>query len=136
MAQLIVPADAATLTIQHLDARLDIPVKGKGTANTGLFVQVRDTGGNPRDEAGAVNEHQITVTVWGANAAAELDALEHAGKALAQLRLAELTGWLHNTPCTAVRILSLPYFDPDPATARARYTFTCRLHLRATATTI
>lgn len=135
MAELLIPADAATLAIQHLGETLDVPARSAAVVDAGLFLQVRDTGGTPRDDPGAVNVHQLTITAWGRNPRDDLDALELAGRALAEIRRAELVGWLRGTPCSAVQVLSLPYLDPDPGTRRARYTFTCRLHLRATATT-
>ncbi|MDO5676508.1 MAG: hypothetical protein Q4G35_03255 [Propionibacteriaceae bacterium] len=127
---MLVPADAATAAIQWLTARQVWPVTGK--ARTGRHLQVIATGGNPRDDAGAYNVHQLTITAWGKSPDDDLEPERAAARALAVLRDAATIGFLGEYPCTAVEVLSNPYPDPDPISSRARASFSVRLHLRAT----
>lgn len=124
-----IPADAVTAAIGWLQARQTWPAASKATS--GRMLQVANTGGNPRDEIGAYNVHQLTITAWGRNHDDDLEPERAAARALAVLRDAESIGNLGPYPCSAIEVLSIPYPDPDPQTGRARYSFTVRLHLRS-----
>lgn len=130
---MLLPADAETLLIQYLDDEMDCPVRGIATVMTERFVQVRGTGGQPREYVGAVNVHQLTVTAWGISNDDDYNTFPLAAKALAAIRSIEAEGWLGAVACPSVQVLSMPYQDPDPTTGRARYSFTVRLHLRSAA---
>lgn len=128
MSEVCVPVDAAAELIAFLGKRLAWPVAG--AARPGRMVQVLRTGGNPRDYAGAVDVHQLTITAWGNDESDRDDPRSIAQLALGVIRDAEFLGRLGDAVCLAVEIVSVPYDDPDPTTGRARATFTCRLHLR------
>lgn len=132
MAERIEPADSEALVVKHLASRMPgVDVRGfRYGAPRSRQVQVRKTGGNPRDLA--VGRHQITVTTWGASTTDEAATYQLAATALSWLTLAEREGWLADTPCPSVAVLSEPYPDPDPTTGRARYSFTVVVDLRGT----
>lgn len=127
---MLIPADAVTAAIEWLTARQTWPVSSRPSGNQRLL-QVANTGGNPRDEVGAYNVHQLTITAWGRGHDDDLEPERAAARALAALRDAETIGQLGPHPCSAIEVLSIPYPDPDPQTGRARYSFTVRLHLRS-----
>ena len=126
---MLLPADAVTAAIQWLTARQTWPAAE--IATNGRMLQVLNTGGRPRDDVGAYNVHQLTITAWGRGHDDGPETERAAAIALAVLRDAETIGRLQTYPCTAIEVLSIPYRDPDPKTGRARSTFTVRLHLRA-----
>lgn len=141
VAELILPADAETLAIQYLAAALaaepgfeSVEVVGSLPAETSdyepapEFVTVAGTGGTGRDVS--VDVLQLTVTAWAESPRDELRAYQIAAMVVAHLRAAERLGFLGPVPCSRVQVLNLPYKDPDPVTARARYSATCWVSLR------
>ncbi|QGZ16904.1 tail terminator [Arthrobacter phage LittleTokyo] len=141
MAELILPADAETEAIAYLAEKLgaepgfeSVEVAGSLPAETTDYepgpetVTVAATGGTGRDIA--VDVLQLTVTAWAEGPGDELRAYQMAAMVVAHLRAAERLGYLGSAPCSRVQVLNLPYKDPDPVTARARYSATCWVSLR------
>ena len=141
MVELIEPPDAEAAMTAHLLAALaaqegfeDVDVVGALAARTEDYdpapevVVVRRTGGTERDLI--VDVAQLTLTSWGAAPDDEERASAIARRVHAIVRAAERDGYLGGLVCSEVRPLSTPYADPDPTTARARYSATYTVALR------
>ena len=91
-------------------------------------VTVRLTGGTPRDVL--VDNIQLTITAWAAAPEDEVRASDICRRAAGLIRAAERLGYMGETVCTSVLVLSLPYKDADPVTGRARYSATFVVSMR------
>jgi hypothetical protein len=91
-------------------------------------VTVRLTGGVPRDVA--VDNLQLTITAWGKDAGDDVRASDIARRCAGLIRAAERLGYMGQTVCNSVAVLSLPYKDSDPVTSRARYSATFAVSMR------
>ena len=91
-------------------------------------VTVRLTGGTPRDVL--VDDLQLTITAWAGGPGEDVRASDICRRTAGLIRAAERLGYMGATVCTSVRVLSLPYMDPDPVTSRARYSATFVVSMR------
>ena len=91
----------------------------------GEFLHVRRVGGGAANRV--LDLATVTVTAWGEKRTSTVQASALAGQA----RDALLSLYTVMPLVRGVSELTAPYFDPDPDTGRARYTFTHRLSVRA-----
>jgi len=141
VVEIVEPADGETVLILYLRNLLgqqpgfeQVAVLGAMDAESPDYeppaeaVTVRLTGGVPRDVA--VDDLQLTITAWGADAADDVRASDIARRCAGLIRAAERLGYMGQTVCNSVRALSLPYKDSDPVTSRARYSATFAVSMR------
>ena len=141
VAELIEPPDAEAAVIAHVAAGLAtqwgfeaVEVLGALSTRTADYtppvesVVVRRTGGSERDLI--VDDAQVTLTAWAERPGDEERASAIARRAHAIVCAAERVGFMGDVACSQVRALSTPYADPDPVTARARYSATYVVALR------
>lgn len=141
MVELIEPPDAEAAMVAHLLAALavqegfeevdvvaSLPTRTEDYTPAPETVVVRRTGGAERDLI--VDVAQLTLTSWAPSPDDEERASAIARRVHAIVRAAERAGCLGELVCSEVRALSTPYADPDPTTARARYSATYTVALR------
>jgi hypothetical protein len=139
--EFVEPADGETVLILYLRNLLGqqpgfetVAVLGAMDAESPDYepppeaVTVRLTGGVPRDVA--VDNLQLTITAWGKNAGDDVRASDIARRCAGLIRAAERLGYMGQTVCNSVAVLSLPYKDSDPVTSRARYSATFAVSMR------
>jgi hypothetical protein len=141
VVEIVEPADGETVLILYLRNLLGqqpgfetVAVVGAMDAASPEYeppaeaVTVRLTGGVPRDVA--VDDVQLTITAWGPGPGDEVRASDICRRCAGLIRAAERLGYMGETVCTNVRVLSLPYKDSDPVTSRARYSATFAVSMR------
>lgn len=141
MDEFVEPADGETVLILYLRNLLGqqpgfetVDVLGAMDAESPDYepppeaVTVRLTGGVPRDVA--VDNLQLTITAWGKDAGDDVRASDIARRCAGLIRAAERLGYMGQTVCNSVAVLSLPYKDSDPVTSRARYSATFAVSMR------
>jgi hypothetical protein len=139
--EFVEPADGETVLILYLRNLLGqqpgfetVAVLGAMDAESPDYepppeaVTVRLTGGVPRDVA--VDNLQLTITAWGKDAGDDVRASDIARRCAGLIRAAERLGYMGQTVCNSVAVLSLPYKDSDPVTSRARYSATFAVSMR------
>lgn len=140
VADVVEPADGETVLIGYLRNLLGqqpgfesvevvgaMPSSSRDYEPPAEAVTVRLTGGTPRDVL--VDNLQLTITAW-AGDGGEVRASDICRRAAGLIRAAERLGYMGETVCTSVAVLSLPYMDPDPVTSRARYSATFVVSMR------
>jgi hypothetical protein len=140
VVEIIEPADGETVLILYLRNLLgqqpgfeDVVVIGAMDAASPEYepppeaVTVRLTGGVPRDLL--VDNVQLTITAW-ADIGGEVRASDICRRSAGLIRAAERLGYMGQTVCNSVQVLSLPYKDSDPITSRARYSATFAVSMR------
>lgn len=141
MVELIEPPDAETIAIDYLARALavqpgfervavagSLPTRTAGARPPDEVVVVRSTGTTPRDLV--VTTAQLTFTSWARGPQDEVRAGAIARRVQALVVATELLGAMGETPCYRVQAPTAPYPDPDPVTARARYSATYLVDLR------
>lgn len=123
-----VPQFVERLLIQHMGPDSSVPYRAKVEGVGTRQVVVLATGGAPLSPRNF--DHQVTFTVWGKNSNDEPWAESEAQEIVKWLKSANEDGFIGPVPFLFLNFLSLPYRDPDPSTATARYSFSARLHLR------
>ena len=124
-----VPQFVERLLIQNMGPDRPVPYRAKVEGVGKRQVVVLATGGNPLPHPRNY-DHQVTFTVWGKDASDETWAEGEAQEIVKWLKEANEDGSIGPVPFLFLNFLSLPYRDPDPSTATARYSFSARLHLR------
>lgn len=119
--------DAEALVVAFLKARTAVPVATRVPAKNRppVFIRAWRTGGAATNRI--IDRPQITVQAWGPTANAT-DVASELGQKCRRLLFNEYTGM---RLVRRVEEVSGLYYDPDPDTGHARYTFTVALTVRA-----
>lgn len=118
--------DVEALVVAFLNGNLTPPVKTRvPNPRPDAFVRAWRTGGTAVNRV--LERATITVQAWGADSNDTVAAAELAGQA----RHALLNAYTEMPLVRGVVEMTAPYYDPDPGTGIARYTFTHQLLVRA-----